>query len=46
LPLFLHQDNDDISVLIEKEPRSKQGSVVVSGQPGTGEVLVSLSRGI
>ena len=46
LPLFLRQDYDDISVLIKKEPRCKQGSVVVSGQPGTGEVLVSLSHGI
>ena len=41
LPLFLRQDYDDISALVKKEPRSKQGSVVVSGQPGTGQVLVS-----
>ena len=45
LPLFLRQDYDDISALIKKEPRSKQGSVMVSGQPGTGQVLVSLSTG-
>jgi len=41
-PLFLRQEYDDISALIEHEPQSKHGSVVVSGQPGTGEVLVSL----
>ena len=43
-PLFLRQEYDDISELIKKEP--KKGSVIVSGRPGTGEVLVSLSHRI
>lgn len=43
LPLFLRQEYDDISVLIKEQPRRKEGSVVVSGQPGTGE-LVSVSH--
>ena len=43
LPLFLRQEYDHISVLIKREPRNGAGSVIVSGQPGTGEVLVSLS---
>ena len=42
LPLFLRQEYDHISALIKKEPRNSQGSVIVSGQPGTGEALVSL----
>ena len=41
LPLFLRQEYDHISALIEAEPRI--GHVIISGQPGTGEVLVSLS---
>ena len=45
-PLFLRQEYDHISSLIEKEPRNSQGSVIISGQPGTGEDLVSLSRRI
>jgi len=43
LPLFLRQEYDHISALIKKGPRNTNGSVIVSGQPGTGEVLVSLS---
>ena len=46
LPLFLRQDYDDISALIEKEPQGRKGSVIVTGQPGTGEVLVFLSHRI
>ena len=46
LPLLLRQEYDDISALIKKEPQSKYGSVVVSGQPGTGESLVFLSHRI
>ena len=46
LPLFLRQEYDHISTLIQKRPRNYQGTVIVSGQPGTGEILVSLSRGI
>ena len=44
LPLFLRPEYDDISALIEKEPRSKYGSVVVSGQPGTGESRLPVSQ--
>jgi len=33
------REYDHISALIENRPRSKDGSVIVSGQPGTGEVL-------
>ena len=44
LPLFIRQEYDDISALIKREPRRNNGSVIVSGQPGTGElVVVSLS---
>ena len=45
-PLFLRPEYSHISTLIDKEPRNDQGSVIVSGQPGTGEDLVSLSRKI
>jgi hypothetical protein len=43
LPLLLRQEYKHISELIEKRPRSSAGSVIVSGQPGTGEFLISLS---
>ena len=43
LPLFLRKEYDDISELIEKTP--KESSVIISGQPGTGEVLVSCLTG-
>jgi len=46
LPLLLRQEYDHISRLIEDEPVNGHGSVIVSGQPGTGEVLVSLSHRI
>jgi hypothetical protein len=46
LPLFLRQEYDHISNLINGHPRNGKGSVIVSGQPGTGEVLVSLSCSI
>ena len=46
LPLFLREEYDYISTLIRKRPQGDQGSVIVSGQPGTGEVLVSLSHRI
>jgi hypothetical protein len=45
-PLFLRQEYDDISALIEREPKSTYGSVIVTGQPGIGEVLVSPSHRI
>ena len=40
-PLFLRQEYHEISRLIWNKPENKD-SVVVSGQPGTGEVLISL----
>jgi len=46
LPLFIRQEYNHLSKLIDKEPQNGTGSVIVSGQPGTGEVLVSLSRRI
>lgn len=44
LPLFIRQEYDDISVLIKEQPRCQEGSVIVSGQPGMGEFLVSVSH--
>jgi hypothetical protein len=44
LALFVRQEYDHISTLISGGPRNNDGLVMVSGQPGTGEVLVSLSR--
>ena len=46
LTMFLRREYNHISALIEKRPRNGQGSVVVSGQRGTGELLVSLSHRI
>ena len=46
LPLLLRKEYDYISTLIENEPRNRHGSVLVSGQNGTGEVLLSLSHRI
>lgn len=46
LTMFLRREYDHISALIEERPRNGYGSVVVSGQPGTGELLVSLSHRI
>jgi hypothetical protein len=46
LPLFYRREYDDISTLIENGPVNRRGSVIISGQPGTGEVLVSLSHRI
>ena len=43
LPLFIRQEYDHISKLIDEGRRGSRGSVIISGQPGTGEVLVSLS---
>ncbi len=43
-PLFIRQEYNHLSKLIDEGPQSGAGSVIVSGQPGTGEVLVSLSR--
>jgi hypothetical protein len=40
-PLFLRQEYDHISELIRKRPRNSKGSVIISGQPGTGEVAES-----
>ena len=46
LPLLLRKEYDYISTLIENEPRNRHGSVLVSGQNGTGEALLSLSHRI
>jgi hypothetical protein len=46
LPLLLRQEYKDISELIKRESQSSAGSVIVSGQPGTGESLVPLSHRI
>jgi len=45
-PLLLRQEYDHISKLIDNGPRSGDGSVILSGQPGTGEPFVSPSRRI
>jgi len=45
-PVLLRKEYDHISKLIDGLPRSGDGSAVVSGQPGTGEPLVSPSRSI
>ena len=46
LPLFLRQDYKEISNLIMKNYEGGAVSVIVTGQPGTGEFLVSLSHRI
>ena len=46
LPLFIRQEYNHLSKLIDENPPDGSGSVIVSGQPGTGKVLVSLSRRI
>ena len=42
LPLLLRKEYKVISKLIKNEPQSSRGSVIISGQPGMGEFLVSL----
>ena len=44
LPLLLREEYDHISRLIDKGPRGGRGSVILSGQPGTGEPLVCSSH--
>jgi hypothetical protein len=44
LPLLIRQEYDYITELIEKEPQSSMGSVIISGQPGTGEFIFFLSH--
>jgi hypothetical protein len=46
LPLLVRQDYKDMWELIKKEPQNGAGSVVVSGQPGMGGFLVSMSHRI
>ena len=46
LPVLYRPEYNHISTLIKAEPRNGHGSVIVSGQPGIGEVLVSLSHRI
>ena len=45
-PLFVRQEYDDVTALIEHGPKFVNKPVIVSGQPGTGDVLVSLSHRI
>jgi hypothetical protein len=40
LPLLLREEYDHITKLIDEGPEGASGSVIVSGQPGTGEILV------
>ena len=42
-PLLLREEYDYISELVKSRPQNSGGSVIVSGQPGTGQFLVSLS---
>jgi len=42
LLLFFREEYSVISQLLKKEPEHSNGSAIVSGQPGTGEVLVFL----
>ena len=44
LPLLFREEYDYIPELINKSHLVGLSSVIVSGQPGTGEVRVSLSR--
>ena len=44
--IFLREEYNYISELIKKRPSNGRGSVVLSGQHGTGEVLVSLPRSV
>lgn len=44
LPILLRKEYNDISDLIKMRPGNSGGSVIVSGQPGMGEFLVSLSH--
>ena len=44
LPLLLRKEYEHISDLIEEKPQSSGGSVIISGQSGVGEFLVSLSH--
>jgi hypothetical protein len=46
LPLLLRKEYKVISELIKKRPQASGGSVIVSGQPGTGQFLVSPSHRI
>jgi hypothetical protein len=45
-PLLYREEYKYFSELIEKMPQGSGGSVIVSGQPGLGEFLVSLSHRI
>ena len=44
LAIFVREEYNIISKLINERPQNSRGSVIVSGQTGTGTVLVSLSR--
>jgi hypothetical protein len=46
LSLLRRQEYEHISELIKNKSQNSGGSVILSGQPGTGEFLVSLSHRI
>jgi hypothetical protein len=45
-PLLIRQEYVHISRMIDATPVNRHNSLIVSGQPGTGEILVSLSHRI
>ena len=46
LPLLIRQEYKEITELIKRKPQNSGGSVIVSGQPGLGEFLVSVSHSL
>ena len=44
LPVLIRQEYKEITELIKRKPQNSGGSVIVSGQPGLGEFLVSVSH--
>ena len=46
MPIFIREEYSIMSKLINERPQSGRGSVIVTGQPGTGEVFTFLSRRI
>ena len=41
MPVYFRHEYNHISELIKKDPQNSNSSFIISGQPGTGEVLVS-----
>ena len=46
MPLFTREDYNIMSKLINERPQSGEGSIIVTGQPETGEVFAFLSTRI